>query len=615
MAMAYDDDDGMPPLVDNPLPPMTFTFSAHLPPITGSMDWTSDDMPPLVAAPEMPIDSPLGTPMLGPTRASHAKRRDASYIPRPPNAFILFRSSFIRAQHIPGQIEGNHSALSKIIGKCWKALPREEREVWEAKAVVALAEHRRKYPDWRFKHAANALAKVKDGPRKRGNRKGRGQSEKEERSREKRCAKIADLLVAGKTGSDLAAAVKEYDDGEDVGRGRKLKEGVAQMPQGDKHDAVSANADVKVQAVGMPQVGAVAPLSIPIEREDVKPAAPRSAIDGRFSVPLTAMFKRSSSAPAPRARTPSGELEYIAAPRRDSFSAALPSYTRATSFDSMRGEPLYSREGREGTGHVSADSVSSPVQAFSPAIAPPRTAAADEPIGGGANGNANDVSPSRSHGLNSPNAVASPLPPPSYLPHCFRPALALAQVEGDALAFAPGSINEFSSPPMPAFELELELDAADALSSPAASPVATPVMYGWGLKCTDVGTPTSISDLMGEAYAAAPSPSSYSSLEGWAGPAGSPLPAPNQGSPTSSPLAKLYDYADGREHSPGVMEKAFDAAAYACDWDMGMPGTYGLGSVGPTQSPYAPEGQWAPDFAFSTYALPGAALHCRQDDF
>jgi hypothetical protein len=42
------------------------------------------------------------------------KRRD--YIPRPPNAFILFRSSLIRSQQIPVGVEGNHSNRSKIIG-------------------------------------------------------------------------------------------------------------------------------------------------------------------------------------------------------------------------------------------------------------------------------------------------------------------------------------------------------------------------------------------------------------------------------------------------------------------------------------------------------------------
>lgn len=50
-------------------------------------------------------------------RSSHNRKRDASYIPRPPNAFILFRSSFIRSNQVPGKVEGNHSTLSKIVGK------------------------------------------------------------------------------------------------------------------------------------------------------------------------------------------------------------------------------------------------------------------------------------------------------------------------------------------------------------------------------------------------------------------------------------------------------------------------------------------------------------------
>lgn len=67
--------------------------------------------------PTMFIMSPPCSPSLGPIRTnSKDKRKDASHIPRPPNAFILFRSSFIKAQHIPDKIEGNHSSLSKIIG-------------------------------------------------------------------------------------------------------------------------------------------------------------------------------------------------------------------------------------------------------------------------------------------------------------------------------------------------------------------------------------------------------------------------------------------------------------------------------------------------------------------
>jgi len=89
---------------------------ATMPPVRGHEPHVH---PPILAAsqhistPELPSrDTMPPTP-----RASHAKKRDASYIPRPPNAFILFRSSFIKSQRVPGNVEGNHSTLSKIIGK------------------------------------------------------------------------------------------------------------------------------------------------------------------------------------------------------------------------------------------------------------------------------------------------------------------------------------------------------------------------------------------------------------------------------------------------------------------------------------------------------------------
>jgi hypothetical protein len=249
----------MPPLVDNPNPPMSFTFMTDMAPIAPCGP-TIFEMAPETSILASPDDSPAffdgpmpPAPVTGDARSSHGKKRDASYIPRPPNAFILFRSSFIRSQQVPGKVEGNHSTLSKIIGKSnsklikkafcikmvysvgmyWKTLPREEREVWEAKALVAQAEHRKRYPDWRFRPGANALAKlkVKDGPvtdkRRNSNSgsnnwKSKGEvTEVTEKSDEKRCAKIADFLVEGKKGVDLEAALKEWEG--DVVKETKVK--------------------------------------------------------------------------------------------------------------------------------------------------------------------------------------------------------------------------------------------------------------------------------------------------------------------------------------------------------------------------------------------------------
>ena len=106
----------MPPLVDNPNSSMTFTFSTDMVPITYSTDPTSFEVLPEPIS-SMDTASIFLDGLSPASRGSHGRKRDASYIPRPPNAFILFRSSFIRSQQVPGKVEGNHSTLSKIVGE------------------------------------------------------------------------------------------------------------------------------------------------------------------------------------------------------------------------------------------------------------------------------------------------------------------------------------------------------------------------------------------------------------------------------------------------------------------------------------------------------------------
>src|SRR6266545_6305747 len=49
-------------------------------------------------------------------RPANNRRKPANHIPRPPNAFILFRSAFIKSQRVTSGVETSHSTLSKIIG-------------------------------------------------------------------------------------------------------------------------------------------------------------------------------------------------------------------------------------------------------------------------------------------------------------------------------------------------------------------------------------------------------------------------------------------------------------------------------------------------------------------
>lgn len=178
----------------------------------------------------------------------------------------------------------------------WKTLPQAERDEWEAKAVVAQAEHRKRYPDWRFRPATTTVAKLKckdttrsrrrrvqgttdppdgggeasqSGPpvvpahdgqdakgkgreksAGRGRGRGRGRSkigaaergkvEKKndtEKSREdQRLSKITDLLVEGKKGVELEIAVQEWE------RGRKVTRLQDRCP-GEKADSRSRLAD------------------------------------------------------------------------------------------------------------------------------------------------------------------------------------------------------------------------------------------------------------------------------------------------------------------------------------------------------------------------------------
>ncbi|KAK7034683.1 hypothetical protein VNI00_012090 [Paramarasmius palmivorus] len=77
---------------------------------------------------------------------ARSEKEPGVYIPRRPNAFTLFRSSFLKSQHLSTEVETDRSTLSKMIGLTWRNLSDDERKVWEAKAKDALVEYKRKYP-------------------------------------------------------------------------------------------------------------------------------------------------------------------------------------------------------------------------------------------------------------------------------------------------------------------------------------------------------------------------------------------------------------------------------------------------------------------------------------
>ncbi|KAJ8462129.1 hypothetical protein ONZ51_g11101 [Trametes cubensis] len=162
---------------------------------------------------------PPTAPQNAPTRRRlpPGKRLSQGYIPRPPNAFMLFRANFVRQKHVPGSIETNHGSLSKIIGNCWRALPLEEKKYWEIEAKKAKAAHKERYPHYRFrpvhnkKKKAEAAAAVSDAASQLEGGVKRKDKLPTLPAEEERCEAVAQLLLEGKKGEELAEAVRQLD--------------------------------------------------------------------------------------------------------------------------------------------------------------------------------------------------------------------------------------------------------------------------------------------------------------------------------------------------------------------------------------------------------------------
>lgn len=84
-------------------------------------------------------------------------------IPRPANAFLLFRSNMTKTGAIPAKAEKRQQQLSKVAGECWHLLPPAEKQVWYDKAAELLREHVLKYPDYKFTPAARGTSRKAKG--------------------------------------------------------------------------------------------------------------------------------------------------------------------------------------------------------------------------------------------------------------------------------------------------------------------------------------------------------------------------------------------------------------------------------------------------------------------
>ncbi|KAG5646623.1 hypothetical protein DXG03_002927 [Asterophora parasitica] len=125
----------------------------------------------------MRLDHP--TPSHDATYDSAPQKSPRPHIPRPPNAFMLYRSDFLRRGIIPSHVERRQQNLSRIAGQCWNLLPGEEKAQWQERAAQVLLEHQKRNPDYKFTPAPRGSRR----PKAKG-REGEGEAvEGEERIR------------------------------------------------------------------------------------------------------------------------------------------------------------------------------------------------------------------------------------------------------------------------------------------------------------------------------------------------------------------------------------------------------------------------------------------------
>ncbi|KAK0489927.1 hypothetical protein EDD18DRAFT_1015292, partial [Armillaria luteobubalina] len=81
---------------------------------------------------------------------THASKQRPGHIPRPCNAFILFRIEFIRQNSVPQSVEKNNRNLSRIAGHVWRGMAEFQRHPWKALAEEEKIRHARRWPDYKF---------------------------------------------------------------------------------------------------------------------------------------------------------------------------------------------------------------------------------------------------------------------------------------------------------------------------------------------------------------------------------------------------------------------------------------------------------------------------------
>ncbi|KAI0700414.1 hypothetical protein BC835DRAFT_1304090 [Cytidiella melzeri] len=129
-------------------------------------------------------------------RSSHSRRRKEGHIPRPPNAFMLFRSHLWAERKIP---ERDHRQISRIAGNVWNKMSPEQKGPFQERAVQEKERHAQLYPDYKYAPVYKTKA-------------GKKRTRRDADVDKTRCKRLADLLCQGVEGRDLEQVASKIDE-------------------------------------------------------------------------------------------------------------------------------------------------------------------------------------------------------------------------------------------------------------------------------------------------------------------------------------------------------------------------------------------------------------------
>ncbi|KAI0651422.1 hypothetical protein C8Q79DRAFT_34095 [Trametes meyenii] len=129
---------------------------------------------------------------------SRRAAKSPDHIPRPRNAFMIFRSEHCTNVK-ESRVEHDHRMISKILGEVWRKLDDDKKDHYKQLAAKEKREHAIRYPNYRFSPQQRA-EKAKKRKVKRN-----GPADKQ------RCETVAKFLLAGKGGNALKAEIDKFD--------------------------------------------------------------------------------------------------------------------------------------------------------------------------------------------------------------------------------------------------------------------------------------------------------------------------------------------------------------------------------------------------------------------